>query len=1646
MGFTVKKKLLSAVLTASMVMGMLSCGAREPEAGSQTDTDATDTPEVRNGAILAGMASSLVMNGIAQGLGAIPGMPKEITALFGGGGADNTAVLAAIAKLAEAIAVLDAKVDAVAAQIRVLDTKVTLIAAAVSELGKQQCGNEKRSRFTELTAVIDVIDTTFNALFNKQDGIATGIVNEIIEKKTEIPLSPMQVVELTNVYRTLGNSTAFDTVTTTLNRTIMGNASYGSGLLAYMQYCTQANQRFLTKKDTDIWQAYAEYFTLVAVKALQLTAFKEAFRVYSENSVLDLRKLNVAALETQKLIEDISFFGQISIPQGQTLDTRTNRMWTAGAANRATTPKVYYDAIHTCFTNRSPINNTAASHNADGLGWKVATQTVNLKNCVYDVALDSRAQLGTDQWHVPEVYELASGTTSGTSVASPAASSKAGLIDNWDSAAICGNALNACGTPSQYLLAVGAKELVNRLGGDLGYVWSRTSLAAANSPTGSLDNNLQYQNNNAALTDHNGFTSLKGYHYNGGFLWGSAFFAAYQKSCEDEFNSGTKNATRLATCNNEFGSRQYGERCSAILNGQPMPFSMASIKVVNFGPAVAPLRYPTLADRISGGVTTNYQMAQPGKNATFFGSRDFLWQYFACGRLDRSCNWLDECDFWEVKTFESFLPQVASVLFVRDLMPGEQYLFTDQAGQADPYSWDRIASERKPIVLITTISNGIVRMNAISSNESTPARCDVDPATAPKSYSELPPTSDKCTYNRAFKLKPGTHKIYAAAYDQGRSSEILVREVTTAGVSPPPAQGVSVSSTSKSVTFSIATLNADYDYFGEVVAQGTSAIPVRCKIDPVTKSCVIGSLVNNSSYSATMLTEFGNLSSRSVTQTVVPFGAPLAATASIYRRSNGSVTLSISTTDSASIKTPITAYELWVKEGNIDVKRSTCPVDPQTTRCTLNDLDNASSYLVYVRSINEVDGTNSPLLAVRSLAPPGAPGAVSIAGSKGVINVLWDRETTGGLAAQYVATAYKPDSTVAGSCTSNGNVKNSEVLVTPALNCDIVGLDGEITYSVKVIAKNDGGDSLPASAAKTIKPQFLPGAPTAVAKIRDSRIFVEAVPGSGGSVTSIAVNSITGGLTCSIVLPATECEMVTALRDVPYSFQSVATNLSGGSTSSAISNSVLVYSPPSQPRIAAVDNGKSLLSVLMIKSLTEAVDGWVVSATPGNATCTVTLPSLSCDVIGLTNGIPYEVSAKAFNNGGSSVDSALSTPRTPIAEPERPRQPSIVLGKEQATIQVARTTDPNTTRYVVKSIGDNMSCEIVVPDVSCTIDQLEVGFSYTFTATAYNKIGPSIPSLETVSVIPLAVPIAPSDVILTTNYRDIVVEVLPDADSSPATKYRVTASPGNYSCVATAASAKCVLQNSARGKEYTVTAVAENSGGTSEVFTRVYYLTAPPEVPDSVDISSSPSGLVVGLDVKGMNTDSDSVRITSSPGGATCEIVLPATTCAIETDTSVKHTLTAVGVGPDGELSSIDVKEDSPVFVDKSASIQLITPGGALTAGSIKTLSTKQVEQQIAQEVAIQPEVSVEFGHQKDKESNKQLSQLFKKVASTTYKKLKTSGYSAKVLPVSRKICQIKKSEVVVIGKGDCALAISLTVEVKGKKSKKKTTMHLKVG
>lgn len=164
---------------------------------------------------------------------------------------------------------------------------------------------------------------------------------------------------------------------------------------------------------------------------------------------------------------------------------------------------------------------------------------------------------------------------------------------------------------------------------------------------------------------------------------------------------------------------------------------------------------------------------------------------------------------------------------------------------------------------------------------------------------------------------------------------------------------------------------------------------------------------------------------------------------------------------------------------------------------------------------------------------------------------------------------------------------------------------------------------------------------------------------------------------------------------------------------------------------------------------------------------------------------------------------------------------------------------------------------------------------------------------------------------------------MPDADSSIATKFAVTASPGNYSC-APAANGKCVLQNAARGKVYTITMKAINASGTSPASSRLYYLTAPPEAPQNLTTSASSAGLVVELGAGKTPTDTDSMLITATPslGGAplSCKIILPAKTCAITSDPTKTYNISAAGEATSGEKPSAS-KSFKPTAVVNSIAI-----------------------------------------------------------------------------------------------------------------------------
>lgn len=1649
-----RKQFVSLLIASSLVWGVAGCGVSEPSADESRPASSVDEEEDRDrniaGAIGTGILTTMVTNGLAMGLGAIPGMPKEITALFGGGGADNTEVLAAIAKVAEQIRQVEAKVDQLLVNVQALDDKVASLAAAVQGLAEQQCASSKYAREAEIKEVMTLVNVTYDVLYSPKTGIATGVITDIQDSNDATKTASVDDIgELKGQYDILKKNPKFDLVFDSLYDTLLGGQNDQAGLVAHMMACTLQSKRFLTTDDTERWRNYVEYFIYLAAKALQLTAFAEGFRAYLENNDINLDALNRAAIGFERLSRGLLFMTQNQIPRGQILDTTTNKMWTAGGTpswglldnTRAV------DAMNTCVSNGSLLENIArnpgASLNPDAV--------VRLQDCVTTKSLDSDGEAG--QWRIPQIHEIIkTGGQSGMAVVPWAPTNLVGLIDGWSDKKICDGGAQFCRTPSQYLSATGAASLVGRYADGLQYVWSNTSLAAARGPRDRATNAIMRENDKA-MAGPNGFVNVTGYHYNGGWINNSAFMRSYQRTCREEFNISPVDAVQFNNCNSDFNRDEMGPRCRAIVAGNPMPFSMASVQVANLGVQKLPRVSSGRTQEIYGQHAGVYNTG-PGKTTTFLAAKSYFVQYFACGTLHKSCDWVGSCSRREEKNFESILPQHAQVLLVRDLVVGESYYFTDR--EASPRSWAERAKFEAPMVRVTLADAGRTRINVMSSQPSraVEARCVVNPATPPKRFDELPEKSGSCRLSGAFRLKPGPHTIYVMAKDKavgGVESSMSVTQLSVGGQRPDPATSITTTVGNQSVEFALASMSSDYDYYGEVVAIDQQARPLQCKIEVATKRCTIGQLVNNTRYLAKVITAFGVLTSDSAEEEVIPFGAPRAPVATVSKRGSGTIEFSIESPDSEAIKTPVTRFELSA-EGATTVR---CEAATQPTSCVLAGLDNDTVYDVVVKAVNGFGETlGATPVAAQPLAPPGAPGGVSVAGADGVIKVFWERSTEGGSAEKYVATAINSATkAVAGTCQTLGEASASTVTVVPAATCNITKLDGETSYQVSVVAGNDGGESAATVAATTVTPRFAPGVPTVVASVRESRIFVSATVGqvgqSSGSTKSILVTSNVGNLSCTITLPATECEILGGGRDRNYTFRGVATNETGTSTQSQPSNAVLVYNPPSVPTIVSTDNGKSKITVVMERSLTEAVDGYVATALPGGVTCTAVVPSVSCDILGLTNKTPYTVTVRAFNNGGFSTPTAPTAAITPIPEPAKPGQPNAELGQGQANITVRSSTDKTITHYVIKMVDDNATCEVRLPATSCVISGLETGFRYEFTATAYNKIGPSPESNPTEAVVPLSAPLPPTDAILTTSFADIVVEVLPDPESDPASKYSVKAEPGGYSCEASAATRKCVLRGAARGASYTISMTASNSGGQSASVARVFYLLAPPSLPSDVEVASSPTTLVVGFDASVMNADTKAVRVTATPGGQTCVITLPATTCGIDIDTSRSYVLQTVAINETGEESKTPVRTSSAAFTT-----DVVLPTVAGTAGDEVAQSSQDAPSSspttnaasvVKEAGVLNPEVLIDLTAPKEAEKSRQLASLFDSLSRTALKKQKVSKFSATVTTKSKKICRIDKGLLVVLSKGTCALKVSYTETTKKAKVKKSMAVRLEV-
>lgn len=148
------------------------------------------------------------------------------------------------------------------------------------------------------------------------------------------------------------------------------------------------------------------------------------------------------------------------------------------------------------------------------------------------------------------------------------------------------------------------------------------------------------------------------------------------------------------------------------------------------------------------------------------------------------------------------------------------------------------------------------------------------------------------------------------------------------------------------------------------------------------------------------------------------------------------------------------------------------------------------------------------------------------------------------------------------------------------------------------------------------------------------------------------------------------------------------------------------------------------------------------------------------------------------------------------------------------TAPVSNGGSPITGYKVFTNGGGGPSCT-TTGALTCTVNNLLNGSTYTFTVQATNAVGDGPPSAPSNAVTPLAVPGQPTNVVATATDGQATITWVAPASSggSPITQYTVTSNPENKTCVWTTGPLTCIVAGLVNGTAYTFTVKAKNTLG-----------------------------------------------------------------------------------------------------------------------------------------------------------------------------------------------------------------------------------------
>jgi hypothetical protein len=378
--------------------------------------------------------------------------------------------------------------------------------------------------------------------------------------------------------------------------------------------------------------------------------------------------------------------------------------------------------------------------------------------------------------------------------------------------------------------------------------------------------------------------------------------------------------------------------------------------------------------------------------------------------------------------------------------------------------------------------------------------------------------------------------------------------------------------------------------------------------------------------------------------------------------------------------------------------------------------------------------------------------------------------------------------------------------------------------------------------------------------------------------TGYAVTASPGGATATSTGSTVEVHGLT--NGTAYTFTVTVTTPAGTSPPSLPSDPVVPAGYPDAPSAvtAVAGSGAATVSWTAPNDHGAAIQSYSVSSNPPGGVAQASGSRTSVAESGLTNGTSYTFVVVAINAVGQGALSNPSNAVTPLPPPNAPDTPVNVVASAtdgSATISWPAPNDKGLaiTGYTILSSPEGRKASSTTTSV--VMSGLTNGTSYTFTVSATNSAGTSIPSAPSNAVTPVGPPGAPTSILAVRGDGQATVSwTAPNSGGHPITQYTVTSQPGGI--VATTTTTSTAVTGLTNGTSYRFTVVAASDLGPSPASAPSNAVTpaASPGAPSGVTaVAGNGTAYVSWAAAADNGSPITSYTITSSPGGVTSTVV-----------------------------------------------------------------------------------------------------------------------------------------------------------------------------